>query len=73
MDALNAAVAAGKIPSFDPSTLNENGAPVYDDNLDPNGDTVCSATYKCRIDDQLWDAPDGVVGLSFDDGPLPVS
>ncbi len=29
--------------------------------------------YKCRIAGDVWDAPQGVIGISFDDGPLPVS
>jgi chitin deacetylase len=70
---LNAAVAAGKIPSIPPSTVNAAGVPVYAGGLDPNGKQVCSATYKCRIPGDVWDAPDGVYALGFDDGPLPVS
>lgn len=68
-DALNAAVAAGKIPSYAPST-STGGNPTYADGLDPTGSEVCSGTYKCRIDGQIWDAPDGTVGISFDDGPV---
>lgn len=71
-DALNAAVAAGKIPSYAPST-STGGNPTYADGLDPTGSEVCSGTYKCRIDGQIWDAPDGTVGISFDDGPVDVS
>ncbi|KAI0352932.1 glycoside hydrolase/deacetylase [Trametes cingulata] len=70
-DAYNAAVAAGKIPDIPPSTL--NGNPVYPQGFDPNGQVVCSATYKCRNNEDLWDAPDGVFGASFDDGPLDTS
>ncbi|KAI0677523.1 hypothetical protein C8Q78DRAFT_94630 [Trametes maxima] len=70
-DALDAAVKAGKIPDIPPSTL--NGNPVYPNGLDPNGDVVCSATYKCRNKGDLWDAPEGVFAASFDDGPLDTS
>ena len=70
VDAFNAAVKAGKIPDIPPTTL--NGNPVYPQGYDPLSDTVCSATYKCRNKEDLWDAPDGVVGGSFDDGPLDV-
>ncbi|CDO75610.1 Carbohydrate Esterase Family 4 protein [Trametes cinnabarina] len=70
-DAYNAAVSAGKIPKIPPSTL--NGNPVYPQGFDPNGNVVCSATYKCRNNDDIWDAPDGVWGASFDDGPLDTS
>ncbi|KAI0743087.1 glycoside hydrolase/deacetylase [Daedaleopsis nitida] len=76
IDALNAAVKAGKIPDLPQSTLDtKSGLPVYPNGLDPNGPVVCSATYKCRSKDtsEIWDAPDGVFGSSFDDGPLPSS
>ncbi|OSD04276.1 glycoside hydrolase/deacetylase [Trametes coccinea BRFM310] len=71
VDAYNAALSAGKIPKIPPSTL--NGNPVYPQGFDPNGDVVCSATYKCRNNNDIWDAPDGVWGASFDDGPLDTS
>ncbi|KAH9899845.1 hypothetical protein C8Q73DRAFT_638659 [Cubamyces lactineus] len=71
VDAYNAAVKAGKIPNIPVTTL--NGNPVYPQGYDPLSDTVCSATYKCRNKEDLWDAPDGVVGGSFDDGPLDTS
>jgi chitin deacetylase len=72
-DALNAAVSAGKIPSFPPATIQNGGNPTYAAGNDPNNQqTVCSATYGCRIPGDIWDAPDGVMGVSFDDGPLPV-
>lgn len=71
-DALNAAVAAGKIPNLAPSTNDPANGPVYAKGLDPMSPDVCSATYKCRLDTDLWDAPDGQVGISFDDGPIPV-
>ncbi|TFY80616.1 hypothetical protein EWM64_g3396 [Hericium alpestre] len=70
-DALAAAVKAGKIPNIAPSKDTPNQSPTY--NGDPNGLEICSATYKCRIDGDVWDAPDGVFGASFDDGPLPAS
>ena len=72
-DALNAAVQAGKIPGIPPTTVPAGQNPVYANNLDPMSPQVCSSTYKCRISTDVWDAPDGVVGISFDDGPLPVS
>ncbi|KAI0719530.1 hypothetical protein C8T65DRAFT_568947 [Cerioporus squamosus] len=71
-DALNAAVKAGKIPNI-PVSTSTGGNPTYPQGFDPNGPTVCSATYKCRNKEDLWDAPDGVFGSSFDDGPLPTS
>jgi chitin deacetylase len=69
---LAAAVAAGAIPDIPLSTLNAAGTTVYAGGLDPNGPKVCSATYGCRIAGDVWDAPDGVYALGFDDGPLPV-
>ncbi|KAI0322459.1 glycoside hydrolase/deacetylase, partial [Amylostereum chailletii] len=72
-DALNAAVQAGKIPNIPPSTMIPNQNPVYADGYDPNSPQVCSSTWKCRLAEDLWDAPDGQVGVSFDDGPLPSS
>ncbi|KAJ7890800.1 hypothetical protein B0H13DRAFT_2234871 [Mycena leptocephala] len=41
--------------------------------FDPNGAVVCSATYKCRNPNDVWDAPDNSIGISFDDGPQPAS
>ncbi|KAI0268179.1 hypothetical protein BC834DRAFT_821301 [Gloeopeniophorella convolvens] len=72
-DALNAAVQAGKIPNIPPTSDPNNGNPVYPQGFDPLSPQVCSATYKCRLTGDIWDAPDGVIGVSFDDGPLPVS
>lgn len=71
-DALAIALADGSIPDIPPSTPT-GGSPVYPADFDPKGDEVCSATYKCRNPADMWDAPDGVFGVSFDDGPLPVS
>ncbi|KAI0031381.1 hypothetical protein K488DRAFT_71449 [Vararia minispora EC-137] len=69
-DALKAAEGAGKIPSIPVSRQTSNGAtPTYDGH-DPGAQPVCSASYQCRLPGQLWDAPDGVIGISFDDGPL---
>ncbi|KAH9179608.1 carbohydrate esterase family 4 protein [Lactarius sanguifluus] len=72
-DALNAAVQAGKIPNIPPSSDPNNASPVYPSGYDPYSSQVCSATYKCRIAGDIWDAPQGVIGISFDDGPLPPS
>ncbi|KAF8909480.1 hypothetical protein CPB85DRAFT_1222100 [Mucidula mucida] len=68
-DALSAAVAAGKIPDIPPSQPDADGFPTYPDGFDPNGPIVCSATYKCRNPADIWDAPDGSIGVGFDDGP----
>lgn len=72
VDALNAAVAAGKIPNIPAATLNGANI-VYPPGVDPNSPTVCSGMARCRNPDDIWDAPDGVLALSFDDGPSAVS
>eukprot|EP00753_Platysulcus_tardus_P020925 PLAT8471.1.p1 GENE.PLAT8471.1~~PLAT8471.1.p1 ORF type:complete len:451 (+),score=-11.89 PLAT8471.1:43-1353(+) len=73
VDALNQAVQAGKIPNIPVSTQTNGGNPTYPNGYDPNGPTVCSATYKCRNPDDIWDAPEGMVGSGFDDGPTEFS
>lgn len=72
VDALNAAVQAGKIPNIPQSTGTSGQNPRYPTGVDPNGKEVCSATYKCRNPEDHWDSPDGYFASSFDDGPLPV-
>lgn len=72
-DALTAAVQAGKIPNIPPSSVPNNGSPVYPSGYNPYSPQVCSGTYKCKIASDVWDAPPGVIGISFDDGPLPQS
>jgi hypothetical protein len=73
VDALNAAVTAGKIPNLPSSTSSHGSEPKYSD-LDPNGAEVCSSTYKCMQNSpNIWNAPDGYFASSFDDGPQPVS
>lgn len=71
-DALAIAVANDLIPDI-PITEDTGGSPLYPDDVEPSGAEVCSATYKCRHPEDIWDAPDGVFAVSFDDGPLPVS
>jgi len=73
VNALNAAVAAGKIPDVPiPTQTQPNTNPIYPSNVDPNSQTICSGTYKCRIPGDIWDSPTGVFASSFDDGPSPV-
>ena len=62
---------AGKIPDIPVGTPNENNVPTYG-TLNGAQMPVCSATYKCRLPGQIWDAPAGKIGVGFDDGPLPV-
>ncbi|KAJ6613444.1 hypothetical protein B0H10DRAFT_2048505 [Mycena sp. CBHHK59/15] len=71
--ALAAAVANGAIPNIPVSTNVPNQNPTYPTGFDPNGAEVCSATYKCRNKDDIWDAPDNYIGIGFDDGPQPAS
>ncbi|KAG5643946.1 hypothetical protein DXG03_009297 [Asterophora parasitica] len=72
VDALNDAVAAGKIPNIPQSHNTPGTNPIYPPGVNPNGPEVCSATYKCRIEGDVWDAPDGTFATAFDDGPTPV-
>lgn len=73
-DALNNAVQAGKIPNIAPPVPTApNTVPVYSPPVNPNDPSVCSASYGCRNPGDVYDAPQGVIGISFDDGPLPVS
>ncbi|TFK75908.1 glycoside hydrolase/deacetylase [Pluteus cervinus] len=73
VNALNAAVAAGKIPNIPQSSNQPNQNPVYPQGLNPNSPEICSATYKCRNPEDIWDAPNGTYATSFDDGPQPAS
>lgn len=72
VDALNAAVTAGKIPNIPVAALNGANI-VYPPGVNPGGPEVCSGMARCRNPDDIWDAPDGVLALSFDDGPSAVS
>lgn len=73
-DALNNAVQAGKIPNIaPPKSTAPNTLPIYDPSVNPNDPSVCSASHGCRNQGDVYDAPQGVIGISFDDGPLPVS
>ncbi|KAG9010174.1 hypothetical protein FRB90_008006 [Tulasnella sp. 427] len=67
-DALTKAVAAGQIPTVPLS--NEGNDPH---GVDPNDPTVCNSTSECKVDGDIWNAPDGMLGLNFDDGPTDAS
>ncbi|KAJ1308486.1 hypothetical protein OPQ81_004190 [Rhizoctonia solani] len=73
--ALDKAVSSGLIPSNCPvSKQSGGGAPSYTNStgkMDPGKQPICSSSSQCRGDGQVYDMPDGIVGLSFDDGPLP--
>ncbi|KAG8726567.1 hypothetical protein FRC11_014923, partial [Ceratobasidium sp. 423] len=72
--ALDRAIASGRISMNVPAaTLNE-GAPSYRNSsgaMDPAEQPICSGFVKCKGAGQIYDMPDGIVGLSFNDGPLP--
>ncbi|KAJ7255842.1 hypothetical protein B0H12DRAFT_1287345 [Mycena haematopus] len=70
--ALNAAVASKAIPDVPIPTLGSNGNPAYPNGGDPTGSDICSGTYGCRVPGDIWDGPDGTLGLSFDDGPADI-
>ncbi|KAJ3484666.1 hypothetical protein NLI96_g5475 [Meripilus lineatus] len=73
IDALDHAVAQGRIPDIPPSVMIDD-TPTYPGGLDPMSDFVCSTTPKCNSNpDVWWDAPAGIWATSFDDGPLPAS
>lgn len=72
-NALDAAVADGKIPAIPQSSNQPQTNPVYPGGLNPSSPEVCSSTAKCRHPDVIWNVPEGVFGSSFDDGPYPSS
>lgn len=73
-DALNEAVAAGKIPNIPPSSVNAATSQVtYPNGINPSDPSVCSATFGCFAPTDVWNGPDGVLAIGFDDGPTSVS
>ncbi|KAF8607717.1 chitin deacetylase [Ceratobasidium sp. AG-I] len=75
IDALNKAVSSGLIPSNVPvATQSGGGAPTYKNStgsMNPGKQPICSSSSQCTGDGQIYDVPDGIVAISFDDGPLP--
>ncbi|GAA6064774.1 hypothetical protein JCM10212_006323 [Sporobolomyces blumeae] len=70
----NEAKAAGKIPGDAPSTLAADGNIQYAAGVNPGPSGVCSWTIAHCFDEyDIADAPDGKMGISFDDGPTPAS
>ncbi|KAE8221881.1 hypothetical protein CF326_g8478 [Tilletia indica] len=66
--ALDAAVQAGKIPNIPVSSSPDGGTPTYPSGTDMS--KVCSwSTNQCQGPNDIFQAPDGVVGINFDDGP----
>jgi chitin deacetylase len=66
-EALNKAVADGKIPNIAVPLIPDGNTPNYG-GADPNSTEICSSYYQCRAPGDIWDAPDGMLGISFDDG-----
>lgn len=65
LDALHTAVADGRIPNIPVAGAN-GGYPGVNGAQDP----ICSSSLGCRGKEDIWDAPDGMIGLSVDDGPV---
>ena len=66
------AIKEGKIPDI-PQTHLVNGIPMYPNGFDPTSSEVCSGDVQCKIPGDVWDAPNGEIGIGFDDGPTLVS
>ncbi|WVW84752.1 hypothetical protein I302_106787 [Kwoniella bestiolae CBS 10118] len=60
------------LPDIKPSNPN-NGYPTYADGETPQDQHICSFTYECTTDEDLYNPPSGTFALSFDDGPTNVS
>ena len=73
INALNAALAAGKIRNIPVSTSVNQSTPVYPNGTDPTSPDICSGSYQCAIPGDIWNGPDGIFASSFDDGPTDVS
>jgi hypothetical protein len=65
LDRLAAVTASPDFPKFGPTQPN-NGYPTYDNGLKGTDPEVCSFTYECISEEDLVDAPQGVVGVSLD-------
>ncbi|KAH7100934.1 glycoside hydrolase/deacetylase [Auriculariales sp. MPI-PUGE-AT-0066] len=61
--AYNTVKAAGKIPDIPVSVRGSYAG------HNPMSKDICSSAGKCRAPGDIWDAPDGKIGFSFDDGP----
>ncbi|POY73545.1 hypothetical protein BMF94_3483 [Rhodotorula taiwanensis] len=74
VDTYNRIKAEGKIPGFAPSTPNGAGGVTYPAGTDQGEDGVCSwTTAHCFGDNDIYDAPDNMYAVAFDDGPVPQS
>ncbi|KAG8885646.1 hypothetical protein FRB97_000089 [Tulasnella sp. 331] len=61
--------AAGLIPDIAPTT----GEGIYAEGVNASDPEICSAAWQCRAPGDIWDAPDGMLGVAFDDGPTSAS
>lgn len=64
LDRLAVVTASPDFPKFGPSQPN-NGYPTYPDGLKGADPEVCSFTYECISEEDLVDAPQGVIGVSL--------
>ncbi|KAF8760318.1 Polysaccharide deacetylase [Rhizoctonia solani] len=63
------------LPTFQSPKQSGGAAPSYSNStgkMDPAKQPICSSSSQCKGDGQIYDVPDGIVALSFDDGPLPL-
>jgi peptidoglycan/xylan/chitin deacetylase (PgdA/CDA1 family) len=69
LQALSKAVADGKIPNITIPTIPNGNDPDYGAD-DPKSAAICSSYANCHAEGDIWDLPDGQLGLTFDDGPV---
>ncbi|KAJ9476534.1 putative Chitin deacetylase 2 (putative) [Pseudozyma hubeiensis] len=68
LDALDAAIAAGKIPNI-PVAQNQDGNPVYPNNKGQDPNTCSWTVTKCVSKTDIVNAPPNNMAIGFDDGP----
>lgn len=73
IEALNREKKAGHIPNFKPSIKTADQNVKYEAGVDGSDPSICSWTIGCRSPTDITDAPAGMMGISFDDGPEPAS
>ncbi|EJT48936.1 Chitin deacetylase [Trichosporon asahii var. asahii CBS 2479] len=63
-----------KLPEGCPVANKKGGSSItYPDNKDGNSPEICSFTYGCHNEQDVFAGPDGVFVLTFDDGPTEAS
>ncbi|QRV93616.1 chitin deacetylase [Ceratobasidium sp. AG-Ba] len=67
--ALNNAIAAGLIPSNVPVASASGSYRNSSGTMDPGKAPICASNVDCKDENQTYDVPDGLVAISFDDGP----